>query len=365
MKNKTIILWIILICVLTSCGNFTKIQKTVSDIGYKKIAPQEAQNMMNGDIIILDVRTQDEFDNGHIKNAILLPDYDIKEKAKTVLPNKEKPILVYCETGVRSESVSKILLGMGYTAVFDFGGIKEWPGEIVWNAEDTIFYNYFGGSLPEDIVKPIDYTITKKIGDKIEELVFRIEGVSIAEYGLNHDKSKYYATCVNKISKITILNTGGNIKQEFPDLSIENYATEKEQYGLSFDDWNFDGYTDISLWRYRGGTSTNSPHYFCLWDNTTQKYVMNTELEELSDISSISIDNQAQQIISHVRYSAAEHSDTYYKYVNSSYIAIKQIERLSEPSKDNDDKYILHVIVKDLVNGKMKITEDYYENLEG
>ena len=97
--------------------------------GYIKLAPQEAQAMMSDGDIIMDVRTQGEYDEGHIRNAILLPDYEIKEKAETVIADKGKTIFVYCRTGIRSERASKELLEMGYTHVYDFGGIVEWTGD--------------------------------------------------------------------------------------------------------------------------------------------------------------------------------------------------------------------------------------------
>jgi len=97
---------------------------------YKKITPQEAQTMMNGDVIILDVRTQAEFDAGHIPDAVLLPVDEIREKAESALPDKNKTILVYCRSGSRSATASKTLVDVGYMNVFDIGGIINWPGEI-------------------------------------------------------------------------------------------------------------------------------------------------------------------------------------------------------------------------------------------
>jgi len=98
---------------------------------YIRITPQDAQEMMTGDIIILDVRTQAEFDEGHIRNAILLPDFEIAQRAESVLTDKDQTILVYCRAGRRSEASSRLLIEMGYTKVYDFGGIQSWTGEIV------------------------------------------------------------------------------------------------------------------------------------------------------------------------------------------------------------------------------------------
>lgn len=101
-------------------------------VEYKKITGDEAAKMMQDEVIILDVRTQDEFNEGHVKNAVLLPDYEVKDRAVEILPDKNQTILVYCRTGRRSEIASKELISMGYTAVYDFGGITtDWNGEVV------------------------------------------------------------------------------------------------------------------------------------------------------------------------------------------------------------------------------------------
>jgi len=99
---------------------------------YIKITPQEAIEMMSGDVIILDVRTQEEFNEGYIKNAVLLPDYEIWERAAELVPDKNQVILIYCRRGRRSENAAKELLEMGYTNVYDFGGLEtDWTGEVI------------------------------------------------------------------------------------------------------------------------------------------------------------------------------------------------------------------------------------------
>ncbi len=79
------------------------------------------------DYVILDVRTQEEFDEGHIPGAILIPDYEIKEKAETALPDKNQLILVYCRSGRRSKLAAEQLEILGYTRIREFGGIIDWP----------------------------------------------------------------------------------------------------------------------------------------------------------------------------------------------------------------------------------------------
>lgn len=105
-------------------------QSTQTD--YIKISPEEAKVMIDGEtVLILDVRTQAEYDEGHIENAILLPNTEILNLAASLLPDKNEKILVYCRSGNRSAQASKALLEMGYTQVFDFGGIMNWPYDVV------------------------------------------------------------------------------------------------------------------------------------------------------------------------------------------------------------------------------------------
>ncbi len=99
---------------------------------YIKISGIEAAEMMSGDVVIIDARTQEEYAAGHIPNAVLLP-YDAitADTAAAAVPNKDQTILVYCRTGRRSEAAAKALIELGYTAVYDFGGIStDWNGDI-------------------------------------------------------------------------------------------------------------------------------------------------------------------------------------------------------------------------------------------
>ena len=84
--------------------------------------------MMNEteDYILLDVRTREEYDSGHIKGAVLLPYDEIGERAAARLPDKSAVILVYCRSGVRSEIAARELLSLGYVNVYDMGGINGW-----------------------------------------------------------------------------------------------------------------------------------------------------------------------------------------------------------------------------------------------
>ena len=94
---------------------------------------QEAMEMMAAEEnhIILDVRTQQEYAAGHIPGAIVIPNETIGTKEIPQLPDKDQLIMVYCRSGNRSKQASDKLVKLGYTNIVEFGGIIDWPGEIV------------------------------------------------------------------------------------------------------------------------------------------------------------------------------------------------------------------------------------------
>ena len=98
-----------------------------------KISPEAAYQMMNDqpDHILLDVRTPEEFAWARIEGALLIPVNALSHQAETALPDKDALILIYCHTGSRSAHAARTLDRMGYTKVFDFGGIIEWPYDVV------------------------------------------------------------------------------------------------------------------------------------------------------------------------------------------------------------------------------------------
>lgn len=103
---------------------------------YKKISTSQAKTIMDsGDpYVLLDVRTEEELLERHIRGTILIPYTEIKDRAASELPNKDALILVYCRSGRRSAIAARELTRIGYTKVYDFGGINDWPYEIVTGA---------------------------------------------------------------------------------------------------------------------------------------------------------------------------------------------------------------------------------------
>ena len=140
-----IFLLIISLTLFSSCSgnaNTEETQNTTIDttetsinnsLTYEQIAGEEAKRLMDteADFIIVDARTEEEFNEGHIEGAILIPEYEISERAEKELPNKEQLILVYCRSGRRSKIASQALADLGYTNVKEFGGIIDWQYEIV------------------------------------------------------------------------------------------------------------------------------------------------------------------------------------------------------------------------------------------
>ncbi|MBQ8959636.1 MAG: rhodanese-like domain-containing protein [Ruminococcus sp.] len=100
---------------------------------FVQISQEEAKSMIDSgeDLIILDVRRQDEFDQGHIPGAVLLPNESIFGNMPAELPDTSQKILVYCRSGNRSKQAAQKLADMGYTNVYEFGGIITWPYDVV------------------------------------------------------------------------------------------------------------------------------------------------------------------------------------------------------------------------------------------
>ena len=100
---------------------------------YDQISGAEAKALMDSEsgYIIIDARTQEEYNEGHIPGAILIPEYEIADRAEKELHDKKQLILVYCRSGRRSKTAAEELVKLGYTNVKEFGGIIDWKYEIV------------------------------------------------------------------------------------------------------------------------------------------------------------------------------------------------------------------------------------------
>ena len=152
---------------------------------YRQISQDKAREMMEKDDghIIVDVRTQEEYESGHIPGAICIPNENISDRQLEELPDFDQIILVYCRSGRRSKEAASKLAGMGYKNVYEFGGIIDWTGETVLENEPepekqltTLVFDSFDGGGPEyeislDDPEIVSYTMKKKYySDEHEQL---------------------------------------------------------------------------------------------------------------------------------------------------------------------------------------------------
>ena len=126
---KKLVFLLLAVMLLTACGQD---KENNQGAAYLNITAEEAKQIMDTEegYIILDVRTQEEYDEGHIPGAIVISHEEIAEKAEGVLTDKNQLILVYCRSGRRSKLAAEALVELGYTNIKEFGGIIDWPYEV-------------------------------------------------------------------------------------------------------------------------------------------------------------------------------------------------------------------------------------------
>ncbi len=133
---KKLIPLLLLVFILSGCGvnNKQRVGETMDKpITFEQITMEEAKTVLDEEsgYILLDVRTKEEYAEGHIKNAINIPNENISKDEISELPDKGQKIYVYCRSGNRSKQAAEKLVNLGYTNVTEIGGIKDWSGEIV------------------------------------------------------------------------------------------------------------------------------------------------------------------------------------------------------------------------------------------
>ena len=180
MKQYTVLM--ITAMILAGCAAKVESGSGAQSTGYKQITQKEAMEMMAGDDghIIVDVRTQDEYNSGHIPGAVCIPNEDIGTEKPAELPDTEQIILVYCRSGRRSKEASEKLAKIGYVNVYEFGGILEWTGEIVtedtaalkiWTYEDMpVFLHYDRLWESGEYAESSDPELIRDLVDVLKEL---------------------------------------------------------------------------------------------------------------------------------------------------------------------------------------------------
>lgn len=170
MKKSIFLLLIAILLLLTGCssGSGQMMDGDGMVNSYTQISQEQAKEMMTRDDghIIVDVRRQDEYDAGHIPGAILIPNENIGTEHPEELPDLNQIILIYCRSGNRSKQAAQKLFDMGYTNIYEFGGIIDWTGEIV--TEETTTEDSSESDHTEDTADAADQMlITITAGDHV------------------------------------------------------------------------------------------------------------------------------------------------------------------------------------------------------
>ena len=191
-RKQIALLLAAVIFLLTGCslsGQVMDGEDMFRPAAYTQISQEEARERMDRDDghIIVDVRQQDEYDAGHIPGAILIPNESIGTEPLKELPDLNQIILIYCRSGNRSKQAAEKLAAMGYTNVYEFGGISTWTGEIVTNEEE------------ESEVGVFDFDSRTVLLNSGYEMPI----LGLGTYALDHD------TCVNSVK--TLLKNGGRL----------------------------------------------------------------------------------------------------------------------------------------------------------
>ena len=175
MKMKRILSVLISVLLLGACQG-------IKGGGYVQISAAEAKQRMERDDghVTVDVRTLKEYEEGHIPDAVCIPLEEIGDQMPEELPDRDQVILVYCRSGNRSKQAAEKLVKLGYTEVYEFGGINDWPYETVKGGEMSVLrFESFGGGAEYDAVI-LDETIaslTKEI--ETEQSEEPIDGGSV------------------------------------------------------------------------------------------------------------------------------------------------------------------------------------------
>ena len=191
---------------------------------YTRITQEEAAQMMEQDDghVIVDVRRQDEYDSGHIPGAILLPNETIADQPPEVLPDREQIILIYCRSGNRSKQAAQKLADMGYTHVYEFGGVNTWSGELVttenavtkkmaYEGVNNYCHSHYDWSVAEEN-PDVMYVRMGEESDTAYQVIFR-----------SYTGAFVYFT-VDKASGMT------SMKEVVPNLGVESDAGEFSLY---------------------------------------------------------------------------------------------------------------------------------------
>jgi rhodanese-related sulfurtransferase len=323
------------------------------------LTPQEAEELIsNGGVIIFDVRAKEFFEKDHLEHAISLPYNMIQDIAASVILAQNQAILVYCQSGEQSPDTANILTDLCYQNVYFLeGGLDSWHGPIVgeWG---LIEFNYSIVSEP-DIKEPFSFVTERSIHESLGTFTFVIDGYYIPEYKVNYLKTRWVLwNTYRSIHTISIKNTEGMMLQVINDLDTMNeHARENNMFGLTFQDWNFDGYLDISLKQYLGGTSGNRPEYYWLWDTSIEQFMLN---DDLMGMNAPIVDTENRLILDASKGGGGYFCFSSYKHTNGRFVEVHRTIREIIRDPEDSDNIFEQTTETNFVTGEVTVTKEPY-----
>ncbi len=225
------------------------------------------------------------------------------------------------------------------------------PSTVTYDLEWAKAQFALSGFEPTEI-KPILYTEKRPILIDMNAFEFTLHGYSGIE---DTGKSNSYLPEFNMIYAMEIKEIGGDYYQKIDVLSTMVNAY-RAGYGLIFEDWNKDGFTDIQLHKYEGGSMGNAPSLFWLWDAGKKMFVGNKQLEEISEYSSVYIKREENNLVrSFTKTGADGYCLVYYNYIGGEFVMVEKEEQYAEGI--GDVTYIIHRVSK-LIDGEMKVVSE-------
>ncbi len=230
MKKVFVIMLALMMVVLASCT------PQLQD-GYKTITPSSVKKLLDDGtaVTLVDARNADEYQQGHIPSAILVPNESIGETKPTQLPDLNATIIVYCQSGNRSKTASEKLLQLGYTNVQDMGGINSWPYATVTGSEPGVWTVEPGEEDPKDDNSPAlsegilgEFVATTIYGDEVNHTI-------VADYQLTMVNvwATFCGPCINEMPAL------GELAEFYKDKGVQIV-------GVVADVFNADGTLDQS-----------------------------------------------------------------------------------------------------------------------
>lgn len=227
MKSRKII-WIVSLALVLAVGlavYLSALAQSEEAPGYQAIEPEEAVRRLEagGDGLIVDVRTRAEYDEEHISGAVLVPLDEIGSEPPTALPDLDRELYVHCRTGVRSRQAVEKLLALGYTKVYDMGGIVNWPYETVSTEEERAAAEEQAATAGKELPFLQSFTATDLDGNAVDQSLF-------ADYKLTMINiwATYCGPCLSEMPEL------GKLSEAYGERGVQIV-------GIVSDAMNYDG----------------------------------------------------------------------------------------------------------------------------